>query len=190
MVIRPTEKAQGEGSVPAIDRILVPYDGSALATQALPFATRLALRLRVPVLLIKVTEIGKSLESAAFYGVPLSPELYDEVIREAQADDQKLLEDAAQGLREAGVVVETLVADGPVADTIATLAAPTDVIVMTSHGRGGLRQFVLGSVAEKLVRQGPVPVVLVPATGLEDGPKHSVARGAREALVEARGLLL
>jgi nucleotide-binding universal stress UspA family protein len=45
---------------------------------------------------------------------------------------------------------------------IGDAARPGDVIVMASHGRGGARRWFLGSVAEKLIREAPVPVVIVP----------------------------
>lgn len=44
-------------------------------------------------------------------------------------------------------------------------AYDVDIIVMTSHGRGGKSKWLLGSVAEKVVRASPVPVVVIPARG-------------------------
>ena len=49
---------------------------------------------------------------------------------------------------------------GPAAATIMGASGPHDVLVITSHGRGGSR-WPLGSVAEKLVRESPVPVILL-----------------------------
>jgi nucleotide-binding universal stress UspA family protein len=40
---------------------------------------------------------------------------------------------------------------------------PGDLLTLTSHGRGGVRRWLLGSVAEKLVREAKAPVMLVPA---------------------------
>jgi nucleotide-binding universal stress UspA family protein len=52
---------------------------------------------------------------------------------------------------------------GAVAAAIESVTQPGDLIVMTSHGRGGIRRWIIGSVAEQLVRTATVPVLLVPA---------------------------
>lgn len=168
LVMRPTPGEYDKESAPQIGRIVVPFDGSSLATQAFPIAARLARGLGIPVQMVKVSGLSKTFESSMFYGVPLSPDLYEEVLRDTKSDDEKQLETAADRLRQAGVSVDTLMIEGPVADAIASITIPTDLIVMTSHGRGGLRRMVLGSVAEKLVRQGPVPVMVVPARVADD----------------------
>lgn len=174
MVMRPRYEELIDGHVHDIRRIVVPFDGSELAARALPFARRLALSLRVPVLLVKVTEIGQHLETGLSYGAAFGPEIYGEILREAQANDLAEISVAANELRRSGVEVQARVVDGVIADAIARVTEPTDIIVMTSHGRGGLRRLVLGSVAEKLVRQGPVPVILVPAIDRVEVPKFAI----------------
>ena len=57
--------------------------------------------------------------------------------------------------------VTTTLMTGPVAETLAEVAGGSDLIVMATHGRGPLSRFWLGSVADKLVRKSPVPIVLV-----------------------------
>jgi nucleotide-binding universal stress UspA family protein len=104
------------------------------------------------------------LNRAMSYGMPFRQEVYDEIVDNAREEARNLLRDPADRLRRAELEVIELVLDGQAAAAIAGTAEPTDVIVMTSHGRGGLRRWLLGSVAEKLVREGPVPVILVPAT--------------------------
>jgi nucleotide-binding universal stress UspA family protein len=173
MVMRPRDGEHIDGSAHDIRRIVVPFDGSDLAAQALPFARRLALSLHLPILLVKVTEIKQSLDTALSYGVALGPEIYNEILRVAQVDDMEELALVASQLRRDGVEVQELVMDGVIADAIVSVLEPTDIIVMTSHGRGGLRRLVLGSIAEKLVRQGPVPVILVPATVREESPEFA-----------------
>lgn len=164
MVIRPREEIPTEALAPAIRRLIVPLDGSDLATQALPFVKQLAGSLRVPVLLIHVTDVVHDLNRAMTYGMPFRQEVYDEIIDNAREEARNLLRDPAERLRGAGLEAIELVLDGQAAGAIASTTEPTDVIVMTSHGRGGVRRWLLGSVAEKLVREGPVPVILVPAT--------------------------
>jgi nucleotide-binding universal stress UspA family protein len=173
MVIRPRDEAFLGKPAQEIRRIVVPFDGSNLASQALPFARRLALSLQAPVVLVKVTEIGQSFDTALSYGVATGPEIYDEILRDAQVDDRAEIARVADQLRRAGVEVLELVLDGAVADAIVRVTEPTDIIVMTSHGRGGFRRLVLGSIAEKLIRQGPVPIILVPATVGEEPPEST-----------------
>jgi nucleotide-binding universal stress UspA family protein len=189
MIMRPRNEAFLGRVTREISRIVVPFDGSALAAQALPFAQRLALDLQVPVLLIKVTELARNLQTGMFYGMALSPEIYDEILREAQTDDLTEISRAANQLRRAGVEVQELVVDGVIASAIASQTKPTDVIVMTSHGRSGLRRLILGSVAEKLVRQGPVPVILVPATIREEVPEFAFERVHADAPALAGALI-
>ena len=62
-----------------------------------------------------------------------------------------------------GVPVKLQVLSGAVAAAIESVTEPGDVIVMTSHGRGGMRRLILGSVAEQLGRTASVPVLLVPS---------------------------
>ena len=59
--------------------------------------------------------------------------------------------------------ITTVLLDGPIAEALHDHAAAikADLIVMTTHGHGALSRFWLGSVADKLVRQAPMPVLLV-----------------------------
>lgn len=105
MVMRPRDEIPVEAGVREIRRLLVPYDGSDLAAQALPFAKVLALRLQVPVLLVKVSAIAHDLQSAMFSGVAVSPDVYDEILESSGAEDQAQLAHAARGFQDAGVSV-------------------------------------------------------------------------------------
>jgi nucleotide-binding universal stress UspA family protein len=75
----------------------------------------------------------------------------------------RFLDEVADRIRSEGVEVETRVMAGAVAAAIESVTQPGDLIVMTSHGRGGIRRWIIGSVAEQLVRTATVPVLLVPA---------------------------
>ena len=129
-------------------RILVPLDDSAEARVALPYAAALA---------APGTEI-----------VLLT------VIPSANAADLAPagLESAAQRLRVGGQQVHTEVAIGDPArriiDTAVDLGA--EMIVMASHGRGALGRLIYGSVADRVGRASPIPVMVVRARQLEPGP--------------------
>lgn len=75
------------------------------------------------------------------------------------------LDALAQGFRELGIPVATLVRQGVAVSVIlgAISDLGSDLVVLGTHGRTGLRRIVLGSVAEGVVRRSPVPVLVIPA---------------------------
>ena len=74
-----------------------------------------------------------------------------------------LLDEPDERLRRAGVMTSREVLHGEPGLAIAGAVHPGDLIVMTSRGRSGITRMARGSVAEKLIREGPVPILLVPA---------------------------
>lgn len=144
---------------PLIRRLLIPLDGSALAEAALPTAAGLAQRLHVPVHLVTVIEASgaMSLELAAAASTSRFADSLTQLFAEAEA----CLTQPAERLQHAGVETSTEVRHGVPGRAIVEAAQPGDLIVMTSHGRTGLTRWFLGSVAEAVVRQATVPVLLV-----------------------------
>jgi nucleotide-binding universal stress UspA family protein len=147
----------------AIRRLVVPLDGSPLAEQALPVATDLAQRLKTPVHLVQVINLAALLAPmTGLAGPGWSPEVYDDVVETARREASGYLEEV--GCRLTTEVTATwAVLEGSPFISITEAAKPDDLVVMTSHGRGGTLRWLLGSVAEKLVREAPCPVLLVPA---------------------------
>ncbi len=76
------------------------------------------------------------------------------------------LEDALRAeagkLQATGVQATSELLIGPTAPTLLGEVHRGDVVVMTSHGEGGIRRWMLGSVAEKLIHRATAPAVLVP----------------------------
>ena len=66
----------------------------------------------------------------------------------------------AAPLRARGIKVHTLPEDGDAAEEILKSCLPGDLLVITTHGRGGLKRLILGSVAEKVIHQASVPVLV------------------------------
>jgi nucleotide-binding universal stress UspA family protein len=163
MIVRPQD-APAELDLPRIERVLVPLDGSDLAATALPVATKLAHDLKVPVVLVQAVDVVERI--APYPGAYAPP---PELVQTGIATASELLEETAASLRRVGVPVTTTIQVGPAFSTIADTAQSGDIVVMASHGRGGLRRWMLGSVAEKLVRSGPAPVMIVPVAGRGDG---------------------
>lgn len=141
-------------------RILVPIDGSATANKGLEEAIRLAAGLHaILVLLHVVNEHPAVLETASAIA-------FDELRRQMLKDGDKLLGDASLWALDAGVASEAMLKEltaGRIADVIVAVAAHSacDLIVMGTHGRRGMSRLVLGSDAELVVRESPVPVMLV-----------------------------
>ena len=163
MLIQPKDSKAADLAARPIERLIVPLDGSELAAQALPFAGRIAAQLNVPVLLVRVSDLPKELSVATAYGAAFSPRVYEEVIAQGRGEALKSLVESESLLRDMGVTASHQVLEGQVAKAIANAAGENDLIVMTSHGHGGISRLLLGSVANQLINQRRLAVVLVPA---------------------------
>jgi nucleotide-binding universal stress UspA family protein len=152
-------------------RILVPLDGSDLSEQALPVAVVLGKGTSLPIHLARVVDLDHVLAAVrrtrkqaiepAVSGEP-GEELYDIAARAASDETATYLEDHAARLRQDGLDVETSVLQGSPAFSLLDAIASDDLVVMTSHGLSGYKRWLIGSVAEKLVREAKSPVVIVP----------------------------
>ena len=140
-------------------KILVPLDGSTTAECALPLVRGLARRLALPVELLGVIdlrEISRSVSAAE--GLFL-----DRLLEDQSRGSAEYLAKIAKSLP--AVAVTTRGEKGDAAEAIIeTAAADKDtLIVMATHGRSGLNRFLLGSVAEKVLRATSNPLLLVKA---------------------------
>jgi nucleotide-binding universal stress UspA family protein len=138
----------------AIEKILVPLDGSDLAEAALETAIDiLTEHPATTLLLVRAAEAMRPPGSS-----PTEEKL--RAVREAEC----YLNGVAAGLRECGITgVRTAVWYGPAAPTIVEAAAveKVDLIIMTSHGRGGIGRLIFGSVAESVLHGTRTPILLV-----------------------------
>jgi nucleotide-binding universal stress UspA family protein len=169
------------------ERILVPLDGSTHSHQALPYAVLVARCCSSELVLAHVTpqpastaltpddvaaEMGERPRAA---GVPFQPSPADRMFladpgRRTDAHiiaDVERASDEVEALRrrltEQGLTVRTVVRGGPPAETLLDIGREEaiELIVMSTHGRGGIGRFLLGSVADRVVRHADVPVMLV-----------------------------
>lgn len=155
-----------------VHRIIVPLDGSPLAAQALPMAASVAKQLGAPVHVVRAVEPvhGLPISTGTLGPSPvLTEEITDRIWQEAEAAAQETVKAAIQDLQREGVDADGATLSGSPFFAISDATEPDDLIVLTSHGRGGVQRWLLGSVAEKLVREAPAPVLLVPAAGRGDG---------------------
>lgn len=147
----------------AFERILVPLDGSEIAEQALPEASRLANNAKLPVTLVQVVNPSLEFSMVGQGMAPITPDLYNEVEADFLARANEELDRGADKLGNVPGGVTKTVLQGATVEAIHQYTKPGDLIVMTSHGRTGVRRFLLGSVAQKIISERIAPVVLVPA---------------------------
>ena len=146
-------------------RILVPIDGSDTGRRGLKEAIALATGQKATLCLLHVTN--------DFPFMSEMPRAFDfeEYREELQQYGRNLLEDGKKLAASLGLEVETLLRDlkgGRVADAILQEAKSSgcDLIVIGTHGRRGFSRALLGSDAESVLRDSPVPVLLVRAPGV------------------------
>ncbi|MFO8099539.1 MAG: universal stress protein [Salinibacter sp.] len=145
---------------PAIDRVLAPVDLSEQSALVVDHAAGLSEAYSAPLDLLHVVE-----ESAypTVYGIdPLTPSLPD-----VQDRARTALETLASRIDAGAETVHSHVLSGYAARDIVEFAEEnaSDLIVMATHGRTGLERFLIGSVAEKVVRRAPCPVFTIKSFG-------------------------
>jgi nucleotide-binding universal stress UspA family protein len=159
LLVRVQEDAGGVSHKPmSCHRILVPLDGSPLAEQVLPQAVAIARALGAELVLFRVLTLLTSLTFAGEWYMPL-----DSVIEIARQEARLYLDGVAEDLDAQGIQVSTALQVGGVANAIIEYAEANeiDLIAMSTHGRTGLARWALGSVADRVLRAGGNPLLLV-----------------------------
>jgi nucleotide-binding universal stress UspA family protein len=142
----------------ALTRILVPIDFSDCSLGALAYALGLAQKFEAKIILLHVVEPAVYVDN--YLTTPAAIEEANQNLMSTGRDRLAVLQrkTAAQG-----PVVETLVrigrAQSEISDTADAIGA--ELIVMGTHGYGGLKQLLLGSTADRVVRHAPCPVLTV-----------------------------
>jgi nucleotide-binding universal stress UspA family protein len=134
-------------------KILVTLDGSEIAEQILPYVEDYG-RIGYEIHLLRVS-----------LAHPLHKMKREEVEEHVVEEAEKYLEHIRDKLRKKGFTVEAHVLYGKAAEKILDFAETQkfDVIALTTHGLSGIGRWVMGSVAEKIVRTSQVPVYVVRA---------------------------
>jgi nucleotide-binding universal stress UspA family protein len=160
LLVRP-HASRGVPSVAMLRRILIPLDGSPLAATVIGPATRLGELLGAKFTLFRAVVLPPPVW-LPFPGIVVAPEVPSATTAQ-QLDATRYLHEIAQRLRLKGLEVATAVevADDPVA-AIAQHAEDhaADLIALATHGYGGATRFLLGSVADKLLRTATVPLLV------------------------------
>jgi len=158
----PVMVVQPNGATPDPDlvaRFVIAHDGSEHAAQLLPLAHDLARRLSAHVHLVAVVEDEESPLSAGV-AAAIDPHLREEAQADALNLARRRVEVAGAQFLRHGLPASWQVLSGPAAPAIIDICDPRDVLVIASHGQSSSR-WMLGSVAEKLVRESRVPVILL-----------------------------
>lgn len=163
---------------PAIRRILVPTDFSAPSNRAFEYAMALAGCLGASINLVHVLQDPFAGQAAWEFYIPDSPEIREQRYQEART---RLLELGARA-KESGIEMAAEVRIGNPTEEInaAAIDYGSDLIVMSTHGRTGLPHLLLGSIAERVLRTAPCPVIALRQALVE--PQQKEAGAPQEAL--------
>jgi nucleotide-binding universal stress UspA family protein len=152
-------------------RILVCLDGSDLAEQILPYAAEQALCFSSTVVLLHVSTVAQDIAAnmalSPGRAVP-APPIQDEVDA-AHEEAYAYLEGIAAGLRERNLTVDCEVLEGLPGGSIVEFAAANgiELIALSTHGRSGLARTLAGSVADQVIRESSLPVLVMRPRGSE-----------------------
>ncbi|SFB94269.1 Nucleotide-binding universal stress protein, UspA family [Halobiforma haloterrestris] len=132
--------------------LLLATDGSDGARRATNHAIQLARELEADLHVVSVAEEG-----------PHSTDRRDEMRSDPEGEAHEAAEEAAREAENAGLEATTTIRHGVAQEEIVAVAEanPIDAIVVGTVGRSGIDKILLGSVAEEVVRNAPVPVVTV-----------------------------
>ena len=161
LLVRTGEKKTGDiQQAMQCQRIMVPLDGSPVAEQVLPPSTLVAQALDAEIVLFRVPVAHISGSLSGDWVLPL-----EGTLGTASEIAGVYLNRMAENLREQGIKVSTAMRIGGVANVIIEYAEANeiDLIAMCTHGRTGLARWTLGSVADRVLRAGRIPLLLVRA---------------------------
>jgi nucleotide-binding universal stress UspA family protein len=158
--------------------IMAPTEGSDNEREALSVAVKLAQRFNADLRLVRVDPSPVGIENVLR---PPVLEITEQTLREERLARLRKLEALGTQCRALGEIrVMTALEEGPVAPTLRDYAKKfnVDLIVMSSHARGGVRRITLGSVTDYLIRHSNVPVFVVKrgASFIAATPQETVTR--------------
>ena len=143
----------------AYQNILVPVDGSETSYAAVAQAAELAKAFGGKITVVQVLALDPYI--AAEY---ISATQTNDLIERARTSFLKTLEEAAAKFSDLGIPVEAKLLEGQVVHRVIIKEAETskaDLIVIGSHGRTGLKRLFLGSVAQSVLGEAHIPVLVV-----------------------------
>jgi len=167
IAVHPGEKAPDLAAERAIQHILIPLDGTPMAEQILEPAVAFGKAMGSDFTLLRVVTpvypVTLPAEPAIFGSV--ATDIMDRVEKmhaDLKKESEAYLDKVAAKLRADGNKVSTHITidEQPGVAILAQAKAPIDMIAIETHGRGGLSRMLLGSVADKVVRGSPLPILV------------------------------
>ena len=151
-------------------KILVCLDGSKLAEQILPYAIEQAKRFNSKIVLLQAYMVPSTeLAAAAPTGPAVAPQLLQQEEQRYKKEAMVYLEEVAEPLRENGLDVVCVVLHGVAGDVIGSYAQneSVDLIALATHGHSGLGRIVFGSVADHVLRESGLPILVIKPQEIE-----------------------
>ena len=157
LLVRARDRADGPPAL--VDRILVPLDGSQLSLSVVPYVEELAAALGASIVLYNAV-----LPLDIYPGTELTPARVGGVIDDLLTQGQSFLAEVAREIDGRGKVkARSVVTIGFPVDEVVRVAAEVNagLIALATHGRSGVNRWVMGSVADGVVRRSSLPCLLV-----------------------------
>jgi nucleotide-binding universal stress UspA family protein len=150
-------------------KILVPLDGSDVSEKVLPLVCELAEASKAELILLRIVEYPHSLYPPYYEYPPSDPDILRTIAEKKQAvsyETSAYLERIISAIGETGPKVTAEVCDGPVVESILDCInrRRVDLVILSTHGQGGGTQEMIGAVANRLLHESQVPVILVRPT--------------------------
>ena len=154
------------------ERILIPLDGSALAEGVLTYAGEVAEKFGSEVIIFQaIRPFGQVLAETAVPGdmvmsptaIQISADAAEDEVDRERVEALEYLDAVCRRFREQGVLARSQVVEGAAGAAILDYAKDAEVslIAMSTHGRGGLKRLVFGSIADEVLRNAHVPLLLI-----------------------------
>jgi nucleotide-binding universal stress UspA family protein/uncharacterized protein YrrD len=153
-------------------RVIVPLDGSEVAEKALAYGAEVARRFEARLVLLQAYA-GQEQSTRMLAMLPAEPaggaidpraiEMVEETARQAEKEARAYLDRTAQTFSATGLTVDTVMVDDTAADAIVNEAnrEAGGLVVMCTHGRGGLGRLVFGSTAQDVLHRAQSPLLLI-----------------------------
>lgn len=147
-------------------KIMVCLDGSKLSEQILPFATDIAVKYGAGVVLFHAVHEPVAFVPPMLPGMESAYIETNDVITDMnkqEKDAEKYLEQVAESLKETGLMIECATVIGDASQSIVAYAEENevDLIAIATHGRGGIKRAVFGSVADYVIRESGHPTIVI-----------------------------
>jgi nucleotide-binding universal stress UspA family protein len=146
-----------------IDRVLVPMDGSDLSLSVLPYVEGIAKALGASLVLFSAVAPPQTYTGVEIGAIPATS-----LIDEMMAQNQQFLTDLAKEIEGRGLKARSVVTTGyPVSEIVrAAQEVEAGLIAVATHGRSGVNRWIMGSVADGVVRRSALPCLIVRPEGL------------------------